>query len=110
MKLLFIFSVLFSTSAFSQFKDSSCELYSYQKTINDYSGTCASLILDAAKEHKCSVQQLNYIKNRTNYAIQRVILKSTEFCKMESDNGYYSVMKDDMTEPPVATIFFSRWD
>ena len=102
--------VLLSLNTYAGEVDESCEVFSYQKTINDYSGDCASLIMDAAIEHKCTTEELKKIKNRTKYAIQTVSLNSTTFCKMESMNGYYSVMKDDMTEPPVATIYFSRWD
>ncbi len=75
----------------------------YQKTINDYSGECKDLINQAVIEHDCNQAE---IKNKTKYAIKRIILDSTEFCKIESFNGYYSIMKDDMIEPPVATIFF----
>lgn len=109
MKILSLLFLLTLNSYASEMNES-CEVFSYQKTINDYSGDCASLIIDAAVEHKCSTEELKKVRNRTKYAIQTLSLNSTTFCKMESMNGYYSVMKDDMTEPPVATVYFSRWD
>ena len=34
----------------------------------------------------------------------------TNFCKLETDNGHYSVMMDSMTEPSVATVFFAIYN
>lgn len=89
----------------------SCETQSYQETIMDYSGNCKGLILDAAKNAGCNVSELFSLDQKILAGkMSELRSGSTSFCKIESQRGHYIVLTDDMPEPPVATIYFSRFD
>ncbi len=86
----------------------SCESQSYQITIQDTTDSCMELILSAAKENGCDEKALLAIKE--NGQSSGFSQGSSTFCKIISTDGHYQVMTDHMPEPPVATIYFSRFD
>ena len=108
MKNLFIsLAILCSINAFA----GNCESDSYQVTIQDYVGNCKELIIDASIKAGCNKEQVSVLKNKIQAGNMNILSSSSStFCKVSSSNGHYQVMTDDMPEPPVATLFFSRND
>ena len=107
-KLVLGITLLASISAFAS---STCESESYQKVVQDYAGECKELILNAAQDAGCSKTKQDDLKNNilAGNMIQLIDGSST-FCKIETEEGHYQVMTDDMPANPVATIFFSKYD
>ena len=88
-----------------------CESESYQVTIQDYTGNCKDLIIDSSLKAGCSERQVSILKNKIQTGnMNKLTSDSSTFCKVKSSNGHYQVMTDDMPEPPVATLYFSRND
>jgi hypothetical protein len=109
-KLLIGFALFISATSFAE--TGQCEYESYQKTIQDYpSGKCEELILNAAKDAGCTQSRVSNLKNAIlSGNISKLSSGSSTFCKVETSRGHYQVMVDDMPEPPVATVYFSRND
>ena len=107
-KLLFGLALAASISSFA---NGACESESYQKSIQDYIGECKELILNVAKDAGCSQERLQSLKNNILAGnMSQITSESSTFCKVETHDGHYQVMTDDMPSSPVATIYFSRND
>ncbi len=108
-KLLIGLTLLTSMSSFAS--ATACENNSYQKTIQDYSGTCNNIILETASSSNCNGDQIETLKNRILAGNMIILISgSSSFCKLKSESGHYQVMTDDMSSPPVATVYFSKSD
>ena len=108
-KILIGIILLASTICFAD--SNVCENQSYQVTIQDYTGDCKTLILNSAKQNNCSNYKLYELNNGFSSGSFSYYKKgASTFCKLITLNGYYQVMTDDMSEPPVAAVFYSKND
>lgn len=88
-----------------------CEQESYQETVQDTSQSCRELILSYAEADGCSEEHLNMISDKiASNQMSSTLQGSATFCKLETKNGQYLVMKDDMPTTPLATVYFSLND
>ncbi len=88
-----------------------CEEESYQETVQDTSQSCRELILAYAQADGCSESHLKLIEDKiADNQMSSTLEGSATFCKLETRNGQYLVMKDDMPSPPLATVYFSLND
>ena len=109
MKLFLVTTMLILT--FSAATASECENESYQYTVQDYAGDCRMLITEAAVKNNCNNDFVKFLAAKMlEGKMINAVNGSSTFCKIESENGHYQVMTDDMPEPPVATVYFSRYD
>jgi hypothetical protein len=107
MKLMALFTVMFFSLSLHAL---TCENESYQRVIHDYSGGCLDLIGQVAKANGCNSEELDFLEKELKTEFFLAELGSTTFCKAESKSGHYVVASDDMSEPPVATVFYSKYD
>ncbi len=88
-----------------------CETESYQETVKDTSQSCRELILDFAQADGCSDEHIEMIEEKiASNQMTSALEGSATFCKLETRNGQYLVMKDDLPTLPLATVYFSLVD
>jgi len=89
----------------------SCEQESYHQTMQDTSESCQELIISFAKQDGCDAKHIEMIESKILESKMSSTLEgSATFCKLETSNGHYLIMKDDMPTLPLATIYFSLFD
>lgn len=85
-----------------------CETESYQETVQDTTQSCRELIITFAEADGCDAGHIEMIEDKiASNEMSSTLEGSATFCKLETKNGQYLVMKDDMPSVSLATVYFS---
>ena len=91
-------------------EDVNCDDIDYQTLKFDYGDDrCIDLITRTMEDKSCSKEQIYSVRQKFGDVIE-LRDGSSRFCNLETENGVYQVMTSSMSNPPMAVIFYSRWD